>query len=294
MILVGFSNRKITICVFVFFSKHRRIGCSDGYLLAFAVRPAAGSTTGLSSPWVAKEKSKSFRVSLCRPLPIGREVYRAIPKFQEKLILVDIISCLFICFASKWTYHPAKKPSTCWILGPTLIGKRFTWNLSLKTWTSIQWFSFQVQDPFFLVFIFPSRSTWTSGTFHKRLCWSTMKGGTWVSLLHCCKLQWAQYDVAGAMFATDDLFNCYKRDKTSRWTRGDRWMETWFCWIGCWKLLVIVLWPNDSPKMDPADAQEQDAEVQKLFGIKGGVGCRFLQILSRRSCKRPWSRCCFT
>ena len=112
------------------------------------MRPAAGSTTGLSSPRGAKEKSKSFRVSLCRPLPIGREVYRAIPKFQEKLILVDIISCLFICFASKWTYHPAKKPSTCWILGPTLIGKRFTWNLSLKTWTSIQWFSFQVQDPF--------------------------------------------------------------------------------------------------------------------------------------------------
>ena len=32
--------------------------------------------------------------------------------------------------------------------------------------------------------------------FHKRLCWSTMKGGTWVPLLHCCKLQWAQYEVA--------------------------------------------------------------------------------------------------
>ena len=105
-------------------------------------------------------------------------------------------------------------------------------------------------SPFFGVFIFPSRSRWTSGTFHNRLCWSTMKGGTWVSLLHCCKLQWAQYDVAvRCLQQMISLIATSTWQKTSRGTTGDRRLQTRFYWIACWKLLVIVLWPNNSLKM---------------------------------------------
>ena len=92
-------------------------------------------------------------------------------------------------------------------------------------------------SPFFGVFIFPSRSRWTSGTFHKRLCWSTMKGGTWVPLLHCCKLQWAQYDVAVRCLQQRSLWAvCKKRLKGPKRTemfRSACLARLVWC-LGCW------------------------------------------------------------
>lgn len=156
---------------------------------AFAVQPAAGSTTGLSSPCGAKEKSKSFRVSLCRPLPIGREVYRAIPKFQEKLILISWYHLMFIhMFRFKVNIILIRSLPHVEFWAPLWLEKdsheTSHWKLE-HPFNGLVSNSSRSISPFFGCLFSHHEAGEPVEPFHKRLCWSTMKGWKAELEFHC-------------------------------------------------------------------------------------------------------------